>query len=605
MVLFGMVVRERRRIASLARTASSLDERVQAAEAAAVAKDSAFRAYVDEQRNEIAILTQNQQEQILSLMDMVRDEAGVASARDEAFEDDSKDKSVEDRDTTRAEGHTNPALLVLANERISVLERQLRELRSGNEAIKQHRHREEEARSELQKKANECNQLEDEIRSLRTALRQVRDEMWKTETDFGDRKERSQPPAAVLDIVARALHPSGEASTPKSRTPRSRVPKSDVPLKLRNDSFADTTDSEGVPDWADDIMADLAIIAEGKMPSSLLGSTAAKDSQEHTGDQNVFDRLTNPTAFTGVQKQKQTNSKPKTKSRSSSQPPSSGQRQRKLISKQVADSLEKVEIPSVPEQPKKDVFDRLLSPSNLTGTQKQRFNDKKEKNTSWGSTGGEGNVHDGENLANEDSYSSRETRLKPEASAEDDILDDLLSGGDDEAVNKADSSNVDNPVAGSKKRGDYAKQDVFQRLQTTTTAAYAVKQHENIAEKMLHDLLDTEESANDSHPKIEHPAFERIDGYVKQDVFERLQKTSTESFSASAGKKIHHNSDHVSTARTLAEHTHKFQTRTDSPSRNRTAAAAPPEPKPDYVRQNVFERLTRTPTEAFKGKSNT
>ena len=135
MVLFGMVVRERRRIASLARTASSLDERVQAAEAAAVAKDSAFRAYVDEQRNEVAMLTQNQQEQILSLMDMVRDEAGVASAHDEAFEDDSKKKSVEDKNKTRAEGHTNPTLLVLANERISVLERQLRELRSGNEAI--------------------------------------------------------------------------------------------------------------------------------------------------------------------------------------------------------------------------------------------------------------------------------------------------------------------------------------------------------------------------------------------------------------------------------------------------------------------------------------
>jgi hypothetical protein len=73
-VLFGMVVRERRRIASLARTASALDEKVQESEVAASAKDAAFRAYVDEQRLDAADLAQNQQEHILSLMDMVREE---------------------------------------------------------------------------------------------------------------------------------------------------------------------------------------------------------------------------------------------------------------------------------------------------------------------------------------------------------------------------------------------------------------------------------------------------------------------------------------------------------------------------------------------------
>ena len=62
-VLFGMIVRERRRVASLARTASSLDEKVQEAEAATRAKESAFRAYVEEQQHEVAMLAQNQQEQ--------------------------------------------------------------------------------------------------------------------------------------------------------------------------------------------------------------------------------------------------------------------------------------------------------------------------------------------------------------------------------------------------------------------------------------------------------------------------------------------------------------------------------------------------------------
>jgi hypothetical protein len=73
-VLFGMVVRERRRIAYHPRTASALDEKVQESEVAASAKDAAFRAYVDEQRLDAADLAQNQQEHILSLMDMVREE---------------------------------------------------------------------------------------------------------------------------------------------------------------------------------------------------------------------------------------------------------------------------------------------------------------------------------------------------------------------------------------------------------------------------------------------------------------------------------------------------------------------------------------------------
>merc|ERR1712238_443845 len=97
-VLFGMVVRERRRIASLARTASSLDEKVQETESSLANKDAAFRAYVDEQRLEAASLAQSQQEHILSLMEMVKE--------------DQIDES-ETPDATK--------FLVLANERINAL----------------------------------------------------------------------------------------------------------------------------------------------------------------------------------------------------------------------------------------------------------------------------------------------------------------------------------------------------------------------------------------------------------------------------------------------------------------------------------------------------
>jgi hypothetical protein len=71
LVLFGMIVRERRRVAALARTASSLDERAHAAEKAAAGNEEALQSYMEEQRQEVAASTLAQRNQVIALMGII------------------------------------------------------------------------------------------------------------------------------------------------------------------------------------------------------------------------------------------------------------------------------------------------------------------------------------------------------------------------------------------------------------------------------------------------------------------------------------------------------------------------------------------------------
>ena len=85
-----MIVREKKRTAALARTASSLDERLQAAERDASVSETAFRTYIEEQGEEVAFMSTNQQEHILSLMDLVKEETENGKAEYRSLEREKK-----------------------------------------------------------------------------------------------------------------------------------------------------------------------------------------------------------------------------------------------------------------------------------------------------------------------------------------------------------------------------------------------------------------------------------------------------------------------------------------------------------------------------------
>jgi hypothetical protein len=307
---------------------------------------------------------------------------------------------------------------------------------------------------------------------------------------------------------------------------------------------SDSEEDEEVPEWAGDIMKDLAIIAEDKVPASLrdidaspalLSSRAAKDKAK---SENVFDRLTNSDNFTGVQKKRKTTRQKRVNKPASTDFVRGGQEERLALSRSVTESLGKVIIPD--ETPRlglnekgkelfkaetsvnatlsgksddsRSVFERLLSPSNYTGTQKER-------------------VHH-----NSGRQEERDAGKEPDA-----LLDELLAS-DVETQEKATIAEIQGDIIEQirSKVSDYTQQDVFERLQRTTTQSYAVKHshppirsptesahvvpvvHTEEVEVVLDDT-DTKTPATTESSK-DHSE------YFRQNVFERLQKTTTQAY---------------------------------------------------------------------------
>lgn len=549
-----MVVRERRRIATLARTASLLDERIQEAEAASTCKDEAFRAYINEQRLEAASQAQNQQEHILSLMEMVKEEP-VPS-------DDIRDTGVLSNE--RSSG--NSKLLLLANERISVLESQLEKLHAECDDLGQYRQKEEIARSKLKENTDENKKLGEEVLRLRSMLLKVRDDVSKGEAS----KETPQDEAGIkhhriVDEISNVL--------------RSQPTQQQLVEIEKNGSFDleyNSDDDDEVPDWAEDIMKDLAVIAEGKMPTSLLDSSEVVNEEARLEQTNVFDRLTNPSRFTGVQKQKKHTAKrpPKHAMKRDSDSEGSGARSRKSTTK-VTDSHSKLVVSSDAEsvQSNRSVFDRLVSPSNATGTQKNRMLESQRSLRGY-SCSDSVDEHGQGSVSSDITYSSLPpTRIeiashdsnhglhRPMANAQsvqeqlreaETLLDSVLPK--DFVVSNA------SPKAKREKDLKYDFQDVFERLTRTTTQACALKQNISVVDKLLDSVLD--DNIDSKSPVAGKPAHRRtgsLNGKADEhdmnqsahrkrsssfrkhateykSVFERLHKTPTE---AAANRKSH------------------------------------------------------------------
>ena len=103
----------------------------------------------------------------------------------------------------------------------------------------------------------------------------------------------------------------------------------------------------------------------------------------------------------------------------------------------------------------------------------------------------------------------------------------------------SDISEKRNEVHNSSKLDEYSRLDVFERLNKTTTQAYKEKVHTNIAEKMLDDiLLDSNISDCEEENFKSEPHFESVEEYTKANVFERLQRTTTEAYAKKKNNSI-------------------------------------------------------------------
>jgi hypothetical protein len=501
-----MIVRERRRIGALARSASALDERLQAAERAANESETALRSYMDEQSEELVAIKQNQQEHILSLMDMVKEES-----------------EREPMGSQHTEDTGDSIMTLLANERILVLEQELRDIRSRSSAQHSYRKIAEDLNLALQSKSQEDRELQEELTELRGTLRQVRE---VATNHPGDAKQIS----SIVDIVKAALHPN-VANSSSTIQVRRRVKRGRIgdrrdeskqmfsPRIMKHIELMHTSDSElddGAKAWTTDIMKDLALIADDKVPPSLESSKAFTDQKCQIENGSVFDRLADPQSFTGTQKQA-------VDAKSDTEPPKKGQQERRVMSREIVNCLEKIVVPDevivgnrtpnetdgdsrkVPARKDsgnsngksyKSVFERLVSPSNYTGTQKDRLHESRSKLD-----------HDSDEAA---------TRL----------LDNLLEG--DKGMTESSGEKHDSVT--NSLHAESNQMNVFERLQRTSTQAYAVKHNGS----MLPDFS-AYYGASPSRPN--KPTFgrrEEVKGtqsdYIQQDVFERLQKTTTEAY---------------------------------------------------------------------------
>jgi hypothetical protein len=296
----------------------------------------------------------------------------------------------------------------------------------------------------------------------------------------------------------------------------------------------DNFDDKNVQDWTSEIMADLALIAEGQMPPSLMESPELVEEASKLANFSVFDRLADPDRFTGIQKHSTMKTPAKATGSKSKRPKSPGGHvQRRALSRQIADRLDKIIIPGY--EPRRDsssqslaspsplnigslsdqkdyksVFDRLISPSQYTGTQKEKFQETKDK------------------------------RARAAEEVADRMLDDLLESDNDPLEKQMEQT------AGAAPRLslEYTQQDVFERLQKTTTQSYAVKHNgtmlpdydvrgdfafssATVQEPALPDK-DLSSSSVQSEP-LKQESNTHSD-YTSQDVFERLQKTTTEAY---------------------------------------------------------------------------
>lgn len=629
-VLFGMVVRERRRVAALAKTASSLDERLQQAERAAEVSDSALRSHMEDHREEVGEINRKHMEHILSLMNMVNNDKP---------ENSESDTLPFDEDNMSTEHVLQKKLLVLSNERVAMLENQLSELQMESRVKEEYRSQLEDVKVTLSTKTEECAYLVQTRNDLRSVLRQIREEASK----IGDNgTEVAGLRESIVEMVDRGLHSqstsltkngrlsaSGRSSTGGSgdASDRANVIRGVSPRLEKHIEVMHSSDSDGgstdedEPEWAESIMNDLALIAEGKVPPSLEESLMDNITIRKKRPKTVFDRLTNPNNFTGTQKAR------RDADREVIFYEYENSREPDIVSPVNTESTD--DLTPTDEANKKSVFDRLTSPSHFTGTQKEKFHET--------------------------------TKSKRDRSAEisaDRVLDVLVDGeGNRDAPSEQPAHDQGHLPS------DYRQQNVFDRLQKTTTAATAAKQIEvahqenrgNNHSKGLRSASSTESentttkqvnlkqrpdppaaeeqsSTEEKSPSEDDVTPTSREAYTKQNVFDRLQKTVTQASAVRRSKRLQETRSQDTVSPSNSESTAPAKKangkrRSDSSNTDESTDTALKTRGSDgsldatrkkggnkrgsgdsgadgFRPQNVFERLTKTTTEAYAQKTN-
>ena len=412
-VLLGMIVKERRRVTSLARTASKLDEQVVNLEHERNKTDAALRSRISEQSHERAAMANEQQELILSLMSLVKDDSSRSSK-------------------TNKDDVSQPALAItFAQQRVSALEMEVKSLREECSVYEGVNIKNEKLMGDLELEKTESNRLRDELFHMRNIIKKIKEKVPLEEGNLTSTTASNEPTSNdVHELIDKALH------CPSSESVSSTTFNSDI-----EDEYCENSD---FPEWADDIMTDLQIIAEGGVPDCLKNHDA----------ESVFARLSNPHNFTGTQKHTR---KLETMSEleASTEYGHKGVKSSNIVlNPEVNDQMAGKSASGQRGYKKRNVFQRLISPSSYTSSRKTAL---------------EQNNHlrlDGSMIS-----------LRNEMSSENDV-------GGQNITQKPLSENSQENISGdgksqpkltTKKNSSYVGQNVFERLSHNITLSFAGK----------------------------------------------------------------------------------------------------------------------------------
>lgn len=515
-VLFGMVVRERKRVTVLARTASKLDEKALESKKLVESTDAALRAQISEQLHERTTIANEKQDLILSLMSLVKE---GSSSQAQQLLDNSGDTSnlepIPEMDSSLCQSNL---AMTLAKQRMAALEEKIVSLKDQNDSKSNDDANMKELMDSLADEKRKNEQLRTELLFARKSLRQIRDSVPPGSASGPARSKnssRSSSPSIGLDVVSGAAMKLGNRGSATkadvhaiirkalSRPLTPPIADADDDYHRSADHMSDSdSDDETVPDWADDIMADLQIIAEGGVPESL------RSKEQEVDMNNVFSRLANPVYFTGTRKHarnpapasnedgehsKDGNHKPvksvislvpqfsseyatvDNNSRAF-QPTVSTSRTRDGPVPAIAASSSNTNNNTTQAKNRRSVYQRLMSPSSYTGTRKSTYEENRQKQQVASESSSmqqmppdDLSMHYNINppsippIPVADSPSKSRTKLRYRS-----ISNESEKSGINQAV-------ADDVLTRSEKAISYTRQNVFERLQHTVTAAYAGK----------------------------------------------------------------------------------------------------------------------------------
>ena len=418
-------------------------------------------------------------------------------------------------------------------------------------------------------RAEEFELVKQSESDLRTALRQVRDAFSSHTTASSD----GHDVRSVIQIIDSVLHSSskksinGSLSRPSKQNRLFLSPRFKKHIELMHSSDSeysdDKSDNGSFEDFAStSLMADLALIAKGKIPPSLRSSPLL----EELSTLSLIQNTSQPTSLTESTKQR---------AKQSSDGP----------------NLEIAEKCSSSKPMYQSVFDRLGSPSQFTGTQKDKFHDSKSR---------------------------RDRSTDDTTVTEKDPRSNLFSDSIQFPESRA-SSALD--------RAGYAKQNVFDRLQNTITQAAAIRQSETLhvdprsntdiksievavlsqdscVNRSNQDENKRSPSEDDYSADVKHSGESRsvVDraAYTKQNVFDRLQKTTTLAAAVRQSETLHLDS-HKQLISPLSVDSETLSLKKSDGKRSSNILKHEAN---DSSNLNVFDRLNKTTTRAYAKKSN-